>query len=259
MKLTITVIIFAMTTLAASSQFEMIPGNIKPFKSGESLKYSIKYGPIHGGKATVNLKLVKYKDKIAYNSKVLAKSVGLADRLFKVREHYESYFEPKSIKPLKAIRNVREGNFRAYNEVYFSLEDSSLYSLHSDSVFKVPPDILDMVTALYFVRALNYKNINFGDSLKIITFFDNEVFPFPLRYKGKEIIKTGLGKFQCLRFDPVVGTGRIFKSEDDMTVWISNDKNLIPLRVRFDLIVGSIRCDLSEYSGLKYEFMPIED
>lgn len=248
-----------MMTLWVSGQSDMIPGKIKPFKSGESLKYSIKYGPIHGGDATVKLKLVRYKDKIAYNSKVFAKSVGLADRLFKVREHYESFFDPKSIKPFKAIRNVREGNFRAYNEVYFSLEDSSLYSLHSDSIYKVPPDILDMVTALYFIRALNYNNINFGDSLKIVTFFDDEIFPFPLRYKGKEVIKTKLGKFQCLRFDPVVGTGRIFKSEDDMTIWISNDKNLIPLRVRFDLIVGSIRCELQEYSGLKYEFKPVED
>ncbi len=158
MKFVAIVILFFMTARTAFSQLDMVPGIIKPFKSGESLKYSIKYGPIHGGDATVNLKLVKYKDKIAYNSKVLARSVGLADRLFKVREHYESFFDPESIKPFKAIRNVREGNFTAYNEVYFSLEDSSLYSLHSDSVFKVPPDILDMVTALYFVRALNLRN-----------------------------------------------------------------------------------------------------
>ena len=175
-----------------------------------------------------------------------------------MREHYESFFIPESIKPLKAIRDIREGNYTRYNEVYFNLEDSTLYSLLSDSVIKVPPHILDMVTALYFVRALDYKNLNPGDSLKIITFFDNEIFPFPLRYKGKELIKTRLGKFQCLRFDPVVGTGRIFESEDDMTIWISDDKNLIPMRVRFDLIVGSIKCDLSGYSGLKYKFKPAD-
>jgi len=259
MKFIITGLLYFMSFLVVSSQYEMVPGKINPFKSGESLKYSIRYGPIHGGEATVKLKLVRYEGNIVYNAKVLARTVGIADKLFKVREHYESFFDSKSIKPVKAIRNVREGNYRRYNEVYFNLEDSTLYSQLSDSVFKVPPQILDMVTALYFVRALDYKNLNTGDSLKIITFFDNEIFPFPLRYRGKELLKTKLGKFQCLRFDPVVGTGRIFESEDDMTIWISDDKNLIPMRVRFNLIVGSIKCDLSGYSGLKYEFEPVED
>lgn len=252
-------ILYLISIFAVSGQFDMISSKVIPFKSGESLIYSIRYGPIHGGEATVKLKLVKYKGDTLYNAKVLAKTVGIADKLFKVREYYESFFDPKSIKPVKAIRNIREGNYRRYNEVYFSLEDSTLYSQQSDSVFKVPPQILDMVTALYFVRSLDFKNLSTGDSLKIITFFDNEIFPFPLRYKGKELIKTKLGNFQCLRFDPVVGTGRIFESEDDMTIWISDDKNLIPLRVRFDLIVGSIKCDLLDYSGLKYEFESIED
>jgi hypothetical protein len=259
MKFIATCFLFFMSFFAVSGQFEMILSKVNPFKSGESLTYTIRYGPIHGGEATVKLRLVRYEGNIVYNSKVLARTVGLADKLFKVREHYESFFDPKSIKPVKAIRNVREGNYRRYNEVYFNLEDSSLYSLLSDSVFKVPPQILDMVTALYFVRSLDYDNLNTGDSLKIITFFDNEIFPFPLRYKGKEILKTKLGNFQCMRFDPVVGTGRIFESEDDMTIWISDDKNLIPLRVRFDLIVGSIKCDLLDYSGLKYEFELIEN
>lgn len=259
MKFITTGILYLLSFLAVAGQFDMNITKVKSFKSGESLTYSIRYGPIHGGEATVKLKLVRYEGNIVYNSKVLARTVGLADKLFKVREHYESFFDPKSIKPVKAIRNVREGNYRRYNEVYFNFEDSTLYSQISDSVFKVPPEILDMVTALYFVRSVDYKDLSIGDSLKIITFFDNEIFPFPLRYKGKEFVKTRLGNFRCLRFDPVVGTGRIFESEDDMTIWISDDNNLIPLRVRFDLIVGSIKCDLIDYSGLKYKFEPTGD
>ncbi len=259
MKFIITWILYFTSFLVVSGQYEMKLARISPFKPGESFKYSIRYGPIHGGEATVKLKLVKYKGNTVYNAKVLAATVGIADKLFKVREHYESFFDPVSIKPIKAIRNVREGNYKVYNEVYFSLEDSALYSLESDSVHKVPPHILDMVTALYFVRSLDYEDLNPGDSLNIITFFDDEIFPFPLRYRGKELIKTKLGDVQCLRFDPVVGTGRIFETEDDMTIWFSDDKNLIPMRVRFDLIVGSIKCDLSEYSGLKYEFESLEE
>ena len=49
MKFVITGILYFVSFLVALSQFEMVPGKINPFKSGESLKYSIRYGPIHGG------------------------------------------------------------------------------------------------------------------------------------------------------------------------------------------------------------------
>lgn len=258
MKFFICSILIIITSLNIKGQYEMVPKKIRPYKSGESLKYTIKYGPFHGGDAILDLKLVKYENKTAYHAKVLAKSVGITDKLYRIRDYYESYFDPKNITPYKATRNISEGNYKKYNEVLYNLADSSLYSQNSDSVYKVPPSILDMVTLLYFIRGIDYHNIKVGDSLDIVTFFDDEIFPFPIRYKGKEEVKTKLGKFKCLRFVPVVEPGRIFESEDDMTFWLSDDKNLVPLRVKFDLIVGSVKCDLAEYSNLKYELKAVE-
>ena len=254
MRFIAAIILYLMSYLIARSQFETSLTGFEPFKAGEKLKYSIKYGPIHGGDAVIELKLVEYNNKVLYNSKMLARTVGLAEKLFRVREHYESYFYPKTCIPVKSIRDSREGNYHAHDEADFTLEDSTLYCYKYDSVIKVPPEILDMVTALYYVRSLDYQNIKPGDTLEIVTFFDNEIFPFPLRYRGKETIRTKLGKIKSMRFDPVVETGRIFESEDDMIVWLSDDMNMIPIKVKFDLIVGSIKCYLEEYSGLKYPF-----
>jgi hypothetical protein len=53
-----------------------------------------------------------------------------------------------------------------------------------------------------------------------------------------------------MKFMPVVITGRVFKTKDDMTIWFSNDANLVPIRVRFEIFVGSVYCDLIEYKGL---------
>jgi hypothetical protein len=259
MRIIAIIILYFISNSLVRAQFEMSLTGLEPFKPGENLKYSIKYGPIHGGDAFIELKLVKHENKSVYNAKMLAKTVGLAERLFRVREHYESYFHRKTCIPVKSIRDVREGNYTAHDEAVFNVKDSTLYSLKSDSVIKVPPEIRDMVTALYFVRSLDYSELNQGDTLKLVTFFDNDIFPFPLRYRGKEILKTKFGKMQCLRFDPVVETGRIFESEDDMIIWFSDDKNLIPVKVRFELIVGSIKCDLVEYSGLKYPLATLKD
>jgi hypothetical protein len=226
----------------------------KSFTSGEQLRFIIRYGFIHGGEASTSLTLMEFDGKILYHACVLAQSTGVADKLFSVTDIYESYFDPNSCLPLKAIRNIKEGNYRYYNEVFYRHEDSTLYSQRSDSVIKVPSNILDMVSTLYFIRSIDLGKLKKGDAIEVVTFFGDEIFPFKIRYSGKEDVKTKFGKIRCFRFDPVVEPGRIFKTEDDMTLWISDDQNLLPVLVKFDMLVGSIKCELDGFANLKYEF-----
>ena len=39
-----------------------------------------------------------------------------------------------------------------------------------------------------------------------------------------------------------------------MTVWVSDDDNKIPIRVKAKIMVGSVKVDITTYSGLKNEF-----
>jgi len=72
-----------------------------------------------------------------------------------------------------------------------------------------------------------------------------------LANKGIETIDTPLGKLECYLFVPVTEVGRAFKNEDDMQVWISRDLNRIPVRIRFELRVGSFTCNLEQFRGLQ--------
>ncbi len=227
------------------------------FRDGEKLTYSMKYGFIHGGDASLTLRKTVYNNRQVYHARAYAKSVGITDKLFKVEDIYESYFDPLTCLPYKSIRNISEGGYKYYNEVTFAHKDSSLYSQKSGH-FEIPPDILDMVSSLYFLRNMNLDTLKNGDVINIVTFFGDEIFPFPLRYRGHETVKTRLGRYLCHRFDPVVEVGRIFESEDDMTIWISADGNKVPIRVRFDMIVGGVLCDLSAYENLKYSLISLE-
>ncbi len=237
-------------------------GNIKnsddkeSFKSGEELIYTLKYGLIHGGDATLSLNTADYNSKQVYHARAHAKSAGITDKLFKIEDVYESYFDTKTCLPYKAIRNISEGGYKYYNEVRFSHNDSILVSQKS-GVYKVPSNILDVVSSLYYLRNIRPDTLKKGDVIPITTFFGDEIFPFPLRYRGIETVKTKLGKFRCYRFDPVVEVGRMFESEDDMTMWISADQNMVPIRVKFDMIVGSVKCDLAKYKNLAAELRSI--
>ena len=85
-------------------------------------------------------------------------------------------------------------------------------------------------------------------------FFDSENYIFKLKYLGKEIIESKFGDIECLKFIPIVQSGRIFKEQESITIWISNDKNRIPIRVQADVIVGSIKAELENFKNLKYPF-----
>jgi hypothetical protein len=221
------------------------------FKSGEKLNYTLKYGFLHGGNASLYVKKIRYRKMVVFYAKAEAKSVGMTDKLYKIRDVYESYFDTGTCLPYKSIRNINEGGYHVYSDLYFKRYDSTVYSMDIGHV-KVPHDVLDMVSALYYLRSLDLSTLEKGDRIEVVTFFDNEIFPFPLRYKGIETVKVKMGKIRCYRFDPVVEPGRIFESEDDMSVWISADENKVPIRVQFDLIVGSVKCDLDKYSNLSH-------
>jgi hypothetical protein len=99
-----------------------------------------------------------------------------------------------------------------------------------------------------------------GQSLELELLFDDDgVFKFKLKYLGTEILKTKYGKVECLKFRPSVQSGRVFKEQESLTLWVSNDQNKIPIRIKADLSVGSLKADIDGYNGLKNQFKIIMD
>ncbi len=221
------------------------------FIPGEKLKFIIYYGIIDAGIVEAELNFTEYANFNAYHGKMLARTVGLADKLYKVRDEYQSYFNPQTLLPYKSVRDISEGRYKKYHVDTFDHGNGKVTTLKGEE-FPIPPEARDMVSVFFYIRNIDFRDLNEGDIIKIVTFFDDEIFPFDMRYRGIEDIKTRMGTFNCIKLVPFVEPGRIFNNEDDMTIWLSNDPNRVPVRVRFDLKVGSMKCDLIEYSGLKY-------
>lgn len=221
------------------------------FREGEELEFVIYYGILDAGYVESELEIIDYQGEKVYHSRMLAKSTGLADKLYKVRDEYHAVFSPVSIQPYESIRDIHEGRYEKYNVVKYDYDSLIAINIKNDT-FAIPPDVRDMVSVFHFIRNTDFDNMEYGDIIKINTFFDNEIFPFDMRYRGIENIKTRGGKYRCHKLVPYVEPGRIFNTEDDMTIWLSADNNRVPIRVKLDLKVGSIKVDLIKYSGLKY-------
>jgi len=82
---------------------------------------------------------------------------------------------------------------------------------------------------------------------------------FKLEYLGREVLRTKFGKVSCLKFRPYVQSDRVFKEQEALTLWVSDDENRIPIRIKADLVVGSLRADLNQYAKLKHPFEVIHE
>ncbi len=251
------ILITVMLLITFSSLHGQMRKRVPVYQAGEKLRYQLYYGPINAGEALMTLEPAKFEGRNVLHAVTLGYTTGLADRLFKVYDVYESFMEEDTGLPVKAIRNISEGNYRYYNEVLYD-RDSNTVDSQLSGKHEVPPGILDMVSAIYKLRdTIRTPNLRSGDVIELMAFFSDELYPIVVRYRGTETIRTRMGKYHALKFSPVSEPGRLFKTEDDITVWFSNDRNLVPLRIRLNMLVGAVRMDLIEAEGLRYPLTEI--
>jgi hypothetical protein len=235
------------------------------FEVGEWLRFRLHYGILNASYATLQVKSDNLGGKPVYHVVGKGKTTGFASIFFKVDDRYESYFTKEGGRPIRFIRKIDEGGYTKDVEINFDHEAQN--ALLNDKKnnkklnFTIQDNIQDLLSAFYFLRN-NYQveDLVVGQSLELELLFDDDgVFKFKLKYLGTEILKTKYGKVECLKFRPSVQSGRVFKEQESLTLWVSNDQNKIPIRIKADLSVGSLKADIDGYNGLKNQFKIIMD
>jgi hypothetical protein len=98
------------------------------------------------------------------------------------------------------------------------------------------------------------SNVKKGETITVMTWFTDELYPIRMKYYGTEEVKLKSGKVLCHKFNPVTETGRLFKTEEDVSFWFSADKNFLPVKIRFDIFVGAFSIEMVSWEGLANPF-----
>lgn len=238
---------------------------VTAFQEGEWLKFRLHYGILNASYATLRVKTDTVGDVPVYHVIGRGKTTGFASIFFKVDDTYESYFGKKDGRPYRFIRKIDEGGYTKDIEIEFDYrKDVAILKDKKNNKkfnFTLNEDIQDLISAFYYLRNhYDPKKLEVGKSIELNMLYDDDgIFPFRLKYLGKEILNTKFGKVECLKFRPYVQSGRVFKEQESLSLWVSNDLNRIPIRVKADLAVGSLKADLDGYNGLKNQFKIIMD
>jgi Protein of unknown function (DUF3108) len=232
--------------------------NNLPYKNGELLKYKVTYGLIHAGFTTLAVENTKINDKPGLHVIGKGWSVGITELLFPVRDNYESYFDPNTLRPSRFIRNIKEGGHTKNKEILFDFNDLKAtvinYKKQTKKDYPINKNVKDMMMSVYYFRSLDFNKLETGEIVAFDLFFDEEIHSLKIIVLGREQIHTKFGTLNTLVIMPLVQQGRVFKENESLTIWFSDDKNKIPVKLKASILVGSIKMDLEEYKGLSHDF-----
>ena len=233
--------------------------NHEAFKVGEKTVYLVRYGIIDAGIASLEIKksTVKIKGRDVLHVVGIGKTRGITDFFFPVNDRYETFIDKESVFPWLFKRDVNEGGYKI-KQTYKFYQNKNIVETQKGVEHKVPSNIQDMISAAFYMRTMDLKNIQKGDTFNIKSFVDDEIFDLRVQYTGTEVIRIKSGRYRCMKFNPIIQVGRIFHTAEDLEVWVSDDENKIPVLCKAKILIGSVKVELIDYRGLSNPLAKIE-
>ena len=234
------------------------------YKSGEFFEYKLHYGFLNASYASLELKKEILHDSLVYRATAIGRTTGLARLFYRVDDLYEAFFPLEKVKPLKSIRDIYEGGYVRKAETVYDDKNKTATILNKitneERVIKLESEYQDIISTFYFLRKhLDITKLKEGDIIFVNIFFASQNYPFKMQYLGIERIKTKFGLIECLKLKPFMEAGRVFRSNEGIDLWVTNDENRIPVKVKANLRVGTIVADLTSFRGITNPFKIIVD
>jgi len=237
---------FSLMSIQLSEGNDFCITNNFSFQAGEVITYKVFYNVIglyvDAGTASFTVSNTRLNNTPAYHIVGLGTSNPSYDWIFRVRDRYETYIDTASLKPMR---------FGGKDELVNFFHDEQK-AISTKGTYPINACMQDVLSSIYFARNIDFSQYKIGDKIPFSMFLDDQVHNIYIRFLGKEVIKTRYGKFNAIKFKPMLIRGTIFEGGELMTVWVSNDFNRIPLRIESPITVGSVKVDMMGYRNLRY-------
>jgi hypothetical protein len=236
------------------------------FAPGEKVTFHAYYNWgfvwINAGEVTFSVHDSQWEGQDAWHLKAYGNSYKSYDLFFKVRDSFDVWVDPLTLKPYEFHRRTYEGSYTAHH--HYRFDDSNRKVMASiskrgkaylDTTFSWPECSFDLLSMVYQARNIDFSRYGEGQKIPINMIVDGEVHNLYIRYLGKEIVKDRSGReFRCLKFSPLLVEGTIFEDGEEMCVWVTDDKNKVPIVVEAKILVGSVKAVFVGAEGLKNPF-----
>ncbi|GGF41502.1 DUF3108 domain-containing protein [Echinicola rosea] len=233
----------------------------KPYKEGEKLTFKVKYLFFNAAEAKMIIddNIHTINGRPAYKIDVYGKTLSIFS-IFKVKDNWGTMMDTAQNIPYRSYRHIEEGGYRKHEVIDFDHQegtatvkeyDKENRRIKSTKEFDIQSGIQDIVSGFYYMRHLDYRLYKKGDVIDIKGFFDEKTYDMKMVYEGRDRVSTKIGEFDTIVISPVMPSNKLFSGENPIKMWITNDKNRIPIKVEAELVVGSLNMEITQASGLR--------
>jgi hypothetical protein len=226
---------------------EILPADVpalpRPFGIGESLKFSIQYGPIKAGTGILTVEGVeRVGDQDCLRLVSTAQSNPVFSPFYKVRDKVESLVDVRHLLTRRTRKALNEKDYRLDQTIEWDQEQGKL-TYEDGTTLDVVPGERDVLGAFYYVRTLP---LEVGVSVPIQTHDNKKSYPLMIHVLGEETIDTPLGRFDCLVVEPKLQSDGLFRRSGSLKVWLTRDHRRLPVMMQSSVKVGAISAVLIE-------------
>jgi uncharacterized protein DUF3108 len=254
-------LLFGMGVIVLGASF--VRAEFQPaFGEGEDLTFAIRWGVITGGYATLSVPSIDVVEgQPAYHILSEARSTGIVDTFYKVRDRNEAWLATAYPRSLRYSKKILEGKYSVDEVVEL---DQAARTFHTTEVRhdknnakeetkgEIPPNVLDVLSSLYYIRSMP---LEVGKSFTIDVHSGEKSWPLLVHVKKLEKVKVKAGKFLCYRVEPVLRERGVFISKGKkLEVWMTADARHMPVLMRSEIFIGHVSAEL-----VKLKMSPAKD
>ena len=239
------------TTNSVSIDITNVKIENKAFKVGEKLTFSIDYGPIQAGIATISVvDKINFKERECYRIVSEAFSSKPFSIIFKVEDKVESIIDAQGIFSWKIDKHIHEGQY--HSDKYYILDYFNNIAYSVDDTVKLSLIVQDALSSLFYLRT---QKLEVGKSV-IMQHFDNgKFYELEVKILKKEKIKVKAGIFDTILVEPLMTSMGVFRHGGGIKVWVTNDDKRMPVKMSTKIYLGpiglgSINANLIEYKRI---------
>ena len=236
------------------------------FQSGEKLTFTASYNMSGAltelAQVTMETSEVKTSKTTLLKLKFTAATFSKWDSFFKIRDLYESYVNPKNVKPYLYKRDIYEGGYTKFVQYKYSYSKGIVSSLikkkkkgggtyDQNSTVNITANTRDIVSTIYYLRTLDFSSYSPGKTIALTVLFDNKPTEIVVKYLNQETISTNIGSKACYKLAISIKNSDILKGTNDNLLWLTADENKILVFAKFKVAVGNGELKIKSATGLK--------
>jgi hypothetical protein len=230
-------------------------------KPNERLVYAASYNMsglmTHLAQVTMETEMMETSKNTFLHLSCQAATFSKWDSFFKIRDLYESYVNPTTLKPSLYKRSIKEGGYSKAEKYLFKPDGKTIISTsktnnkpETKKTFTVGTSTQDIVSIIYKLRTIDFQNYKNGQTKSFVIVFDEKEVPVILKFMGIETVSVGnLGTKNCYKISISAKTNAL-KGKDKNLIWLTADTKKIPTLIKFSIPVGTGQLTLLNATGI---------